>query len=1064
MGNFSNLHLHTSNGSYLDSMVKIPELIKKVNEFGHKYCACTDHGSLSALLNFHSECKNGGVIPILGCEFYEAQGHRTDKSGSIFHLLLLAKNKIGYKNLIKMSTEANITGKYRNFGRVDDELLRKYNDGIICLSACLSGRLSKNILESNGDIKTANAVINYYREIFGDDYYLEIMDNGIQEQEFVDDIIIQIGKSRGINIVMTNDVHYLNADDADAHDILKRIHYNKKEFAGFSGGGYHLRDANEYNSKYSEFLDTRCVTDKIEVYDVIEQNKMWHMPIVDNSENVLIGTARNKLDQYFSKNVLEYKRDEYKDRLEYELGVINKLGYADYFLIVADFVQWARCNNVLIGPGRGSAGGSLVSYMLGIINFDPMNEECPLYFERFLNPDRISMPDIDIDFNDRDKVIAYLKDKYGDNRVVNIGTISTLGTRDVIRNVARVMGYSDNVIKPILDEIPTDTANVTNESLYDSIESYKALIDGNSLFKQIWQYAIKIEGAFKNPSIHASGVIISPKDFDDIPLNMVKDVVFTQYDMHNVESLGYVKFDILGLKTLDVINKAVGKTKSNININELDYMNPDKKTMNLINEGKTNCVFQWESDGYKKLIKRLKPDKFVELIDLNTLYRPGCMESGLTDQYINRKFGKEEITYIHESLSGILKRYGLPLFQEEVMLMCNKVAGFSLSEADVIRKAIGKKNQQLLNEQKPAFVDGCKKHGGMSDEKANELWDMLEKFGRYSWNLSHGLAYTIISYWTAYLSANHPAEFFSANIDMAGDFKALVKIINEAKSRGIKIVPPDINKSDLDTVVVSNSIYLSFTAIKGISDKIALNIIEERDKNGQFYGYDDFCLRVEKSKCNKSAKDALIKAGAFDFSINDKMKRFDLLIYNDQRYKDVEQTVFYIIKEEYNKIGIYIDENPISLLKLKVYDKNFITGEIVSLHKHIDKNGKKMCFLELTDFDKQYDVTVFNDTYSDNVDILKVGNIIGVSVNVNKYGMSAIDLFSFVVGSRVTIDKDRFLPVTLSTDEILGKVSGKFNRFVLHRFNDNKLVFYKVNENNKYYSTSNIVGYKMIGG
>ena len=1047
---FSNLHLHTSNGSFLDSMVKIPDLMERLKELGHTACACTDHGSLSALINFHDACVKNGIKPILGCEFYEAAGSRFDDNNT-YHLILLAKNYSGYLNLINLSTQANLTAKYKHAGRIDFELLEKYNEGLICMSACLSGRVAKTALSDKENIYN---VIKLYHDIFGDDYYLEIMDNGIDDQYTVNDVVIEAGKRLNIPVIMTNDTHYLNDGDEDTHDIIKRIHYNKKEPSGFFGFGYHLRSADEFDKRYRDYLDTDCVTDKIEIFDIKPKKGTYYMPLVANSSELMINECKYELERYLHSSILEYRWNDYKERLDYELSVINNLGYADYFMIVSDFVKWSRKNGVLIGVGRGSVGGSLVSFLLKIIGVDPLNEECPLYFERFLNPDRVSMPDIDIDVSDRDKIISYLKDKYGESRVVRMGTVATLGTRDAMRSVARVMGYSDRVIKPILQAIPTIAGDYTNESLYNDDENYRKIIDDNTLFKEIFNHAVKIEGCYKNFSQHASGVVIAPCDLNNVPLNFANDNVFTQYDMHNIEDLGYVKFDILGLRTLTIIEKTLNKIGDKIDLLKIDYLNPDKNVMKFIRDGNTNCVFQFESDGYKALIKRVKPERFSELVDLSTLYRPGPVESGLTDMYINRKFGVEPVEYIHESTKNVLKRYGLPLFQEELMLMCSTVAGFTLAQADTVRKAIGKKDKELLDAQKELFVNGCIKTSELTYEKSIELWEMIEKFGRYSFNISHGFAYTVMSYWTAWLSYYYPAEFLSSNIDMAKNFDETVKIINEAKLRGITVVPPSINKSNYDTTVENNDIYMSFNVIKNLSSKITESILENRST--PFLSFEDFENRVNKRQCNKLAKLALVESGCFDEFLNDKLSRYSLI--EQLKYDITDYSMYDLLKREYSRIGFYINQTPIDLFKLHIYNPMCIVSEIVSVKKWKTKNNKNMCFLQVSNYDELIDITVFPEQYECNVDTLKQSNILAFFVNVSEYGYHAAMIVPLITdGNNVILDN--FLPVVSHYNNFLNDFN--FDRFSCREYDNGKIEISYCHGNSNIFSYNDIIGWRL---
>jgi DNA polymerase-3 subunit alpha len=1074
-------------------MVKIPELIAKVKDLKMTHCAITDHGSMAGIVDFYDEAVKNNIVPILGCEMYIVGGSRHDISkGDVFHITLLAKNRNGYDNLIKLMSIGHLEGKHGGKPHIDNEVLGKYKSGIIAMSGCMSGKISQSIIA--GDIKLASDYVRHYKEMFGTDFVLEIMDNNIKQQYTINDALIKLGKKYDVPIVMTNDIHYINKEDAKSHDILERIRYNKKEFAGFDGHGYHLRSVDEFDKKYQDYIDTDVVTKKIKKYSIYDNEKgEFFMPEISNAKSKLKKASEegliNRLEELYdikfgTKGWEDFDASDglgrYQERLKHELKIINDLGFPDYFLVVKDVVDWCRENDILVGVGRGSAGGSLVSYSLGIVGFDPMNEECPLYFERFLNPHRISPPDIDVDITDKDGVVSYLKEKYG-NKVISIGAISTLGTKDVLNNIARVTG-NFNTIKPLVDMLPSDTNDTTNKEQYEKNPAYKDMVDNSSTLTMIYDHAVKLEGLYKNMSVHASGLIISSMDIN-VPLFEYKGSVATQYDMHNVEKLGYIKFDFLGLKTLKIVERTASKIGKGFIIDDIDYWKHDEKTYELINDARTTCVFQWESEGYKSLIKRVKPTKLSELVDLNTLYRPGPMESGMTDQYIHRKDGKEKITSIHPMLDKFLTRQGLPLFQEEVMRMCNVVAGFTMAEADTIRKAIGKKDQKLLREQEEKFVSGCQKHGKMSKKEAEELWGKLEKFGRYSWNLSHGLAYTIISYWTAYLSAHYPAEFFASNMDIHKDnFDRMLIIINEASSRGVEIVPPNINISERDHVVKDGKIYMTLDVVKGIGDKVKDAILEERGKNGEFRDFADFCERVPKKDCNSLMKECLIFAGAFDSGAKGMVlleKRCNLLLAvagdvkkKADRDKKIDRAImmtpFELLREEFAKIGMYVRENPIEYMKFNLIEVDTVVVEIVNVHKHTDKKGGQMAFITATDYKSSYDFVVFSKTYGRHKDVIKVGSILAIRYEANNVrGHKFIDSLALLTKDKDTkkdvVNEDTMkllLPVVSYEKEIVSNFN--FDRYIIYRDKSNRLYIYRkgaVGTSNKY-SVDDIIGYK----
>lgn len=1067
---YCNLHLHTNRGSGLDSMIRINEVIKKAKDLGHTHIACTDHGSLSALYEFHKECKKNNIVPILGCEFYESQGSMYEKSGDIYHLIILAKNKKGYENLIALQTEGNINGKYNGKGRIDIELLKKHNKGLICLSACLSGRLARTIIKDPTNFNKIKSVVSMYRDIFDDDYYLEIQDNGIEDQNIVNGVLRKLSKDMDIDMVFTSDVHYLDDGDDVYHDILKRIQYNKKVPSGFDGHGYFFKGIDGIADEYKKYACTDCVTDKIESYD-INLSTGYKMPSLANSGGILGSTCFEMLEKYLKKNILEYRHNEYKERLEYELSVINGMNFSDYFLVVADFVAWAKDNGVFVGVGRGSAAGSLVSFLLDIIGIDPLNEQCPLYFERFLNPDRVSMPDIDVDVDDRDKVINYLKAKYGNDCVVGIGTLSRLQTRSILWDVSRKLGYNDSIIKPLLAVLPSDLNDETNLSLYENNAEYNELVDNDTGLQEIFKYACKLEGLYKNVSKHASGVIISSEKITDVPLNIDKDYIYTVYDMRVVEELGYVKFDVLGVKTLEVINETMRKVGNGFDVRDIDYFNPDLETMMLIRSGNTSGLFQWSSSGYQGLIKQIAPQKFTELVDLSTLYRPGCMESGMTESYINRKNGTEAVTHIHTKLEKILTRYGLPLFQEEVMLVCKEVGNFTMAEADIIRKAIGKKDKDLLEEMKPKFITGCISNG-LSDDKASTLWEQLEKFGRYGFNLSHGMAYTVISYWTAYLSAHYPAHYFASKIDVPPSPKKgesrtdiIVSIVDEAKKRGVKIVSPDINRSEIKTVVNNDCIYLSFQVIKNISETISRKIIIERERGGDFLNFFDFLKRMPKKDCNRRAKRALVFAGAFDQFLNCITERGRLIsIIDDEKDNKNILSRLECVQEEYNNTGIYFSDNPIDCMKYKIYNAGWVVVRVQRTRDHMTKNNKKMMFLDVTDYVTDYSVMAFSEIICTWSSIMKSGSILALRLVRSNFGYTIADICPLLVNG-LEIKDSRLIPVTSFENEVSSNFSCGYNRYIAKEQQNGVIVIYYytgvTNDNNEEYNINNIIGYRI---
>jgi DNA polymerase-3 subunit alpha len=1045
---FIHLNVQTSKGSFLDSSIKIKELIKYAKENNITTIGIRDI-SFFGVIDFFDECNKEGIKPIFGKIVSDD-----------FDLVYYPKSIKGYHSLLHHSNELNSGLHAEN--RIDDN---------ICVIPRHNGRLHDMLFHTNCDENTVDDYLQHYKDLYGEDLYLEISDNELVYEKDINELIIQAANRNEIKVILANPVKYLNKEDQPVHNLLSRIRYNaKNDNKKLKGSNYFFRTkSSQFNTEYTQQLvNTIDIGSKISHYDIHENDGKYFMHKFPNDDAELKKICEDSLQRYgLSENT------EYIDRLSYELSVISKEGFCSYFILVAKMVQWCNEQGILVGVGRGSAGGSLVSYLTGITGFDPMNKNCPLYFERFLNPARVSPPDIDVDITDRNRVIEYAKQEYGKDRVVNIGTVHTFGTRDSLGQVARMYNINDKDLKPLYNCLPVDMKEITNELLYETSKDFKEIIDNNALLKNIWQYAVKIEGLCKNAGIHASGVVISPIKMN-IPTNMSKGVKYSEYDMHNVEDIGYIKFDFLGLNTLNIVEKTVEKIRKNkdpeFDIKNVDYWQYDKATYDLINQGKTTCVFQWESDGYKNLIRRLKPDEFNELIDLNTLYRPGPMESGMTDLYIKRKFGLEKVEYTIPELKPYLKRKGLPLFQEEIMKMCEIMAGFTLAEADMIRKAIGKKIPKEMTKMKTKFIDGCMQTSKLSKERAIEEWEKLEKFQRYSWNLSHGLAYTIISYWTAYLSANYPAEFFAANMDTKiNDHDRLVVIINELKSRGINILPPDINNLEFDHTVKDGSVYMTLDSIKGIGEKAKETILSDRKTNGEFKNFEDFNNRIDKRLCNAAAKEALIYAGVFDSFYDDGyfITRYKLLdkVINKKNEKKMEEykklNSLQMIRNEAVYLGFYLTATPTDILKLKIYSANTGTFEIISMHNHIDKKGNKMCFLSATDYLHMYEFVVFSKAYEEYGNLLSVGNIVIINFTTQKSNYSCVlkmVLPVYVDGKLILSYRDKLLPVVDIKTEMSNNLD--FSRYVIKEIDSGKVLVYKKDGPSKFYSITKIIGYR----
>ena len=876
MPDFTHLHVHTQY-SILDGATRIPDLISKAKEYGMDALAITDHGNMYGVLKFYFEAKKQKIKPIIGCEVYVAPHSRFEKRGqqdrSGYHLILLAKNIQGYRNLSKLSSLGFYKEHFYYTPRIDKELLKEYSEGLIATTACLGGELPTAII--NHGIEKAEEVLKEHLEIFGEDYYLELMNSGIPEQKIVNKTLLELAKKFNVKVIATNDVHFLNEKDYEAHHILiclntgkdiddkTNMHYTGQEF---------FKSPDEMAELFKDvpeaLTNTREIVDKIEDFDItIKKVILPHFPLPDGftSEDEYL-----KHLTYEGANKLYPEiTEELKKRLDYELSIIKDMGFPGYFLIVQDFISTARRLGVTVGPGRGSAAGSAVAYCTGITNIDPIKYN--LLFERFLNPDRISMPDIDIDFDDegREKVLNYVVEKYGENRVAQIVTFGTMAARLAIRDVARILKLPLNEADKLAKMVP-ERPGITLKQAYNEVKELNEIRKkGDELSRKTLNFAEILEGSTRHTGTHACGVIIGPDDLIKyVPLSTAKDsdLMVTQYEGKLVESVGILKMDFLGLKTLSIIKDAIENIyKSHgIKIDIEKVPLEDEKTFELYQRGDTIGTFQFESEGMRGYLKDLKPNNIEDLIAMNALYRPGPMS--FIPLFINRKQGKEKIEYPHPMIENILKpTYGIMVYQEQIMQTAQIMGGFSLSEADLLRRAMGKKDKKTMEEQKVVFINGALKKE-IEKEKAEEVYQMMEKFAEYGFNRSHSAAYSIIAYQTAYLKAHYPAEYMAAVLTHnLSDIKKITFFVDECKRLSIPVLGPDINESSLNFIVNKNGeIRFGMAAIKGVGEAAVKSIIEERNKNGLFRNIFGFAKRVNLRSVNKRSFEALAKAGAFD--------------------------------------------------------------------------------------------------------------------------------------------------------------------------------------------------------
>jgi DNA polymerase-3 subunit alpha len=878
---FVHLHLHTQY-SLLDGMIRLEDLFKKAREYKMPAIAITDHGNMFGAIDFYQHAYKHGVKPIIGCELYVAPNKLTDRTAggeSAKHLIVLVKNAQGYKNLMKLTTAGYLKGFYYR-PRVDKELLKECHEGLIASSACLHGEIADLIMR--GNIEEAKKVARHYQEIFGEDnFYLEIMENGIPEQKMANAGLLEISSELSIPLIATNDCHYLERDHAEAHDILLCIQTGKTikdaDRMSLSTDQFYFRSPEEMHQLFS--LTPEALSNTVSIAErcnfSLETGKFYlpNFEIKNPEESLneyLERKAREGLEKLFPVILKDQKENEaaikekYEKRLNEELEIIKSMGFAGYFLIVSDFVKHAKHNNIPVGPGRGSAPGSLVAYAIRITNIDPIRYN--LFFERFLNPSRKTMPDIDIDFcqEGRDEIIRYVTEKYGQDKVSQIITFGKMQAKGVVRDVGRALDIPYSEADRIAKLIP----NTLNITLNEAIKAEPRLAQeekNNPQIAKLLSLSRTLEGINRHASTHAAGVVISDVPLvERVPLCSPKDDVVSQYSMNDIQTVGLTKFDFLGLKTLTVIKNTLNFIKESKDI-EIDIDNlplDDKKTYELLMKGETDGIFQLESSGMRDLAINLKPDHIEDIIALIALYRPGPMK--MLPEFTARKQGKTKITYELPQLEAILKEtYGIILYQEQVMQIASIIGGYSMSEADTLRKVMSKKKAADMDKEKPKFLEGAKKHK-INENKAKTIWEQMETFAEYGFNKSHSTSYAIIAYQTAYLKAHYPAAFMAALLTSEKDNRdKIIKYMSACKELGINILPPDLNESQRDFTISGENIRFGMAAIKNVGIAAVDSIISVR-KEGKFTSFMDFLSRVDLRKVNKRVIESLIKCGAFD--------------------------------------------------------------------------------------------------------------------------------------------------------------------------------------------------------
>ena len=1010
---FTHLHVH-SHYSLLDGLAKIGQILDACQELKMPSIALTDHGSMYGVVEFYREAKKRGMKPILGCEAYITPDSMHQKRPNIdnkrFHLVFLVKNEEGYHNLVKLTTKAYLEGFYYK-PRIDKELLKKHNSGLIGLSACLAGEIPQAILK--GNIDEAEKLALEYQNIFGpDNFYLEIQNHpNLTGQDKVNQEIIKISKKHNIPLVATNDVHYIKSEDAEAQDVLMSIQIDKKlddqDRLSMRVDDFSLRSTEQMAKDFKHVPEAIENTQKIaDQCDFKFDLETYHLPHFEvPNKNTTEGYLKKLCEQGLKKRKFDKPSDEVLQRLNYELDVIKETGFASYFLIVQDFVNWAKSNGIVVGPGRGSAAGSIVAYLLNITDIDPLKYD--LLFERFLNPERISMPDIDLDFADdrRDEVIEYVSKKYGHDHVAQIITFGTMAARGSIRDAGRALDYPYNFCDQIAKMIPfgSNLEKAINESpelkqAYESDENTKRLVD----------MAKKLEGVIRHVSTHACGVVITKEPLDlTVPTqypSQSDNVIVTQYEMHSIEALGLLKMDFLGLKTLTVIQNTINTIKelSNKKIDLVNLSLTDKKSFELFKNGNTTGVFQFESQGFKRYLKQLKPTEFEDLIALVALYRPGPIE--FIPEFIARKHGLKEVKFLHPKLEPILKNtYGICVYQEQLMRIARDLAGYSLPEADVLRKAVGKKIKKLLDEQKEKMIDGMV-NNGVEKRIAKKIWLTIEPFAQYGFNRAHAASYALIGYQTAYFKAHFPTEFMAALMTSEkNDIERIAFLVDECKTMNIEVLPPNVNESNENFSKASErTINFGLNAIKNVGHNVVEAIVSERKKNGKYKSIADFIERVESKNINKKSLESLTKCGALDeFGERNQllvgMEQILSLARETQKAKQNGQASLFgsqtnvaipslklpdvepadkkeQLSWEKELLGLYISEHPLkdyqskleriaypckALSKKEVGHRVKVGGIINKIRKINTKTGQPMLFVELEDMTGRIEILVF---------------------------------------------------------------------------------------------------------
>ncbi len=1043
MSDFVHLHCHTE-FSLLDGAIRIPDLTKKAASYGMPAAAITDHGNMHGAVNFYIDCKKVGIEPIIGCEVYVTHDHKdtgSDLAKVRHHLILLAKNMTGYQNLLALVSKSYLDGYYYK-PRVDKKLLSEHNEGLVALSACLAGEIPRTLLGRNkciqggGNFKDALALAAEYAKMYPDSFYLEVQSNTLPEQSLLNQKIYELAHETKLPLVATNDCHYLEASDVEAHDVLlcvqqqKTIHDSNRW--SFDATDLYYKSPEEMKAAFKEYPEaisnTLVIAEQCKGIEIQTNGSPYHFPVYELPEGMTLEEefrklSRDGLDQRIAKHPEKETIDVpmYKERLEMELDVICSMQFPGYFLIVQDFINWAKDQNIPVGPGRGSAAGSLVAWALRITNLDPIPYK--LFFERFLNSERVSMPDIDVDFCEdrRLEVVEYVTKQYGKDKVAQIATFGKMKAKAVVRDVGRALGLSFAETSRICKLLGNDLSLTLDKALKENME-FRTEYDTNNSTKKLIDICLRLEGLSRHASTHAAGVVVS-----DLPMNHYlplfkgkKDELVTQYDMKIVEKAGLVKFDFLGLRTITLVERAVENIrhqgKEAPDLDTLPFSDP--AVYELYARGDTDGVFQVESSGMRKYLRMLRPNCFEDLIAMLALYRPGPLNSGMVDEFCKRKHGEVEVTYPHMDLEDCLgDTYGVIVYQEQVMQIAQIIAQYTLGGADLLRRAMGKKKPEEMAQQRGIFLDGARNRD-VPEKTANEIFDLMEKFAEYGFNKAHSAAYAVISYHTAYLKHYFPVEFMCALLTSEiGNQDKILKYMAVCRDMGIEVKSPDVQKSRREFTPDNEVIIYGLGGVKTVGDEAINEIVRAREEGGEFTSYFDFCQRVNLRKVTKRVLENLIKSGAMDsFGVSRaalmaSMENVTSRTAKKQKEKESKQVSMLMLapvveekpqggigfdcpesiisewneeeklKYEKDALGFYLTSHPLQYFRPDLERLNAISLEEVRDYKNkstvrvgvlvtevkeiITKTGKKMAFLQIEDLTAHGELTIFPRQYEE---------------------------------------------------------------------------------------------------